>query len=109
MREITTRDALKVRESGGKPVVLSFFAYWSAPTINFVPEIRAVAEKLQKRVLFYWIPVDENPGVVELFNIESIPATLVFKKGELVGHFEGPYSAEALEARIKSKIKRVKK
>lgn len=109
MREITTRDALKVRDSGGKPVVLCFFEYWSMPTIHFVPEIRAVAERLEKRALFYWIPVDENPGVVELFNIEAIPATLIYKKGVQVGHFEGPYSQEALEARIKQKIKGVKK
>lgn len=109
MREITTRDALKVRDSGGKPVVLSFFDYWSPHTIHFVPEFKAVAEKLQKRALFYWIPTDENPGVIEIFNIETTPSTLVFKKGVLVGHFEGPYSAESLEARIKDKIKRVKK
>ena len=109
MREITTRDALKVRDSTGKPVVLYFFDYWSPHTIHFVPEARAVAEKLEKRALFYWIPIDENPSVVELFNIETTPTTLIYQKGDLVGHLEGPYSAESLERRVKDKIKRVKK
>ena len=109
MREIATADALKVRDSSGKPVVLCFFEYWSPMSIQFMPEIWAVAEALEKRALFYWIAVDENPGIVELFNIESFPTTHVYKKGEQVGNFEGPYSQEALEARIKQKLKRVKK
>jgi len=109
MREIATADALKVRDSGGKPVVLCFFEYWSVASIHFVPEIVAVAESLDKRALFYWIAVDENPGLVELFNVESFPTTHVYKNGEQVGNFEGPYSAESLKTRIINGIKRVKK
>ena len=108
MREIATADALKVRDSGGKPIVLAFMSY-GAPSQHFRPEFVGVANVLDHRTLFYWINVEENPGVVEIFNLESTPATLVYKKGVQVGYFEGPYSQDALEARIKQKLKRVKK
>ena len=69
------------------------WAPWCKPCLRMGPVIEELAKISQDDIAVGKLNVDENPGVSLNFNIQSIPALLVFKKGKQVGTIIG-YSPE---------------
>ena len=80
--------------------VISFLRYDVIACDHFKPELKVFADKAANRVVVCWVNAEESPTLVEELNIKSVPTTLVFKDGDEVARFEGPYSREALAERI---------
>jgi thioredoxin len=89
----------KVLESDGL-VAVAFMAYGSVPCKHFRPELDATADAVEGKIGFYKIDVDENPSITEDLGVEAVPTLLVFRDGEEVARYEGPYSREALGDRL---------
>jgi len=89
----------RVLESEGM-VSVAFLDYGSIPCDHFRPELDAVSETLEGKLEFYKLDVSENPSITEELGVQAVPTLLVFRDGEEIARYEGPYSREALGERL---------
>lgn len=75
-----TKENFETEVLGPKvPVVIDFWADGCSPCQMQAPVLDALAEKLNGKVKFCKVNVDEQPGIAMNYQIASIP-TLVFMK-----------------------------
>jgi thioredoxin 1 len=89
----------RVLEADGL-LAVAFLDYGSIPCDHFRPELDAISETMDGKVGFYKIDVTENPSITEELGVQAVPTLLVFREGEEIARYEGPYSREALGDRI---------
>ena len=69
--------------------VVDFSATWCGPCRMLAPVLESVSEKLQGKVDFYNVDVDEAPGLAGEYRINSVPCLLLFKDGDLASQSLG--------------------
>jgi len=85
-------------------MVVDFWAEWCGPCRTVSPIIEQLAHEYAGKVSFGKLNVDENPMVSNAFQIQSIPALLVFKGGKLVDGIIGAVPKHVIESKIKPHI-----
>ena len=65
-----------------KTVIVDFFANWCGPCQMIAPVLEEIAEE-DANIDIAKIDVDQSPELAIKYGINSIPALLVFKNGEL--------------------------
>ena len=75
------------------PVVVDYTASWCGPCRVISPLIDQLAEEYEGRAKVVKIDLDQNKANAKKYGIRSIPAVLIFKKGEVVENLVGksPY------------------
>lgn len=96
-----------IQKDRGYSAVL-FFDYQSISCDHFQPEFHAFAEEM-RTVFCGELVCDENPTITAEMGVLAVPTTLLFKCGNELGRWEGPYSHEALKDRTIEAIKNWKK
>jgi len=81
-------------------VLVDFFATWCGPCRRQGPIVEKVAEQLKGQAMVGKLDVDEAPETARKFNINGIPALIVFRNGEPVKQFVGVTDAAELVAAI---------
>ena len=91
MSVLTITDSNFDKEVMGseKPVIIDFYAEWCGPCKMMSPVIDKIAEELGDTVKVGKVNSDENPQLVEQFEIMSIPTIFIFKNGEISKKFIG--------------------
>jgi len=89
----------RILESEGL-VAVAFLDFCSIPCDHFRPELSAVSDMLDGKIEFFRIDVTENPTITDELGVQAVPTLLVFRDGEEVARYEGPYSREALNERL---------
>jgi thioredoxin 1 len=89
----------RVLESAGLTAV-AFLDFCSIPCDHFRPELQAVSEMLEGKIEFFRIDVTENPTITDSLGVQAVPTLLVFRDGDEVARYEGPYSREAMNDRL---------
>ncbi len=85
-------------------MVVDFWAEWCGPCRMVSPIIEQLAHEYAGKVSFGKLNVDENPMVSNAFQIQSIPALLIFKNGKPVDGVIGAVPKQFIESRIKPYI-----
>ena len=89
----------RILESEGL-VAVAFLDFCSIPCDHFRPELVAVSDMLDGKIEFFRIDVTENPTITDELGVQAVPTLLVFRDGEEIARYEGPYSREALNERL---------
>jgi len=82
-------------------VFLDFFADWCMPCMMMSPIVDEVAGRMEGKIKFGKVNVDENHGIAQRFNVMSIPHFIILKDGKEKTSFNGALSEEDLEDKIK--------
>jgi thioredoxin 1 len=121
LQELIQQTAKTSTEANGKPInltdetfqetvskqpvmVVDFWATWCGPCQMVSPIIEQLAQQYAGKVAFGKLNVDENPMVSNAFQIQSIPALLIFKNGKPVDGVIGAVPKQFIESRIKPYI-----
>ncbi|HEY9161364.1 MAG TPA: thioredoxin TrxC [Desulfomonilia bacterium] len=86
-------------------VLVDFWAPWCGPCRMMGPVIDELSVKYAGRVKFAKMNVDENRLIPSRYSIQSIPALMIFNKGEMVKSLIGARPRDELEAQLKIFIK----
>ena len=99
MIDVTDQDfeAQVIEKSHELPVIVDLWAPWCEPCKTLGPLLEKVINAHDGKVLGVKINVDDNPGVSQAFQVQSIPMVVAFKDGQAVDGFMGAQGEPMLE------------
>ena len=100
IEEIKNSDFTDVLNS--KLAVVDFSAVWCGPCQMLAPIVEKLSDEMDGEVDFFSADVDENRDLAYQFDIQSIPAIVVFANGDEVTRTVGFQPKEELKELIDS-------
>ena len=86
------------------PVLVDFWAPWCGPCRRVAPELDAVAVQLDGKAVIAKVNVDDESELAARYQIQSIPAMLIFKDGKVVDQLVGAYPRDTIASRLSAQI-----
>lgn len=90
--------------AAGDALLVDFYADWCMPCKMMAPVLERVATAFDGRLTVAKINVDEEPAMAAQYGIQSIPALLLFKNGEVVKELVGLRPFEDLSAVLEANL-----
>jgi thioredoxin 2 len=92
--------AAALANAGDTPILVDCWAAWCGPCRMLAPTLDQLATESSGRYIIAKLNVDENPQTAGRFNVSSIPAMLIFKRGQLVNTLVGLQPKQAIAAQL---------
>ena len=90
--------------NGDKPLFVDFYASWCGPCRVMSPLVDKLERKFGDKMHFLKLDVDKYEQLALKYNVHTIPALMIFKKGDVVWRAVGIQTQSFLENSIKSFI-----
>jgi putative thioredoxin len=97
-----TFEAEVLERSRTTPVVIDFWAEWCGPCKTLTPILEKVVGETGGRVVLAKVNVDENQGLAQAFQIQSIPTVIIAKDGQLFQGFMGAVPEQTARQLVQS-------
>ena len=99
MIDVTDQDFEEqvIEKSHELPVIVDLWAPWGGPCKTLGPLLEKVIDAQAGKVVGVKVNVDDNPGVSQAFQVQSIPMVGAFKDGQAVDGFMGAQGEPMLE------------
>ena len=78
-----------IDRSNEVPVVIDLWAPWCGPCRTLGPIIEQVVDETAGAVQLVKVDIDQNPGIAQAFQVQSIPLVIAIKDGQPVDGFLG--------------------
>ncbi len=91
-----------IERSKNVPVIVDFWAEWCEPCFLLEPILKKLTEEY--KFILAKINIDENPKLVEIYNIRGIPNVKLFKDGRIVDEFIGTLPEEYVREWIEKNL-----
>ena len=91
-----------IEKSQGVAVVVDLLAPWCGPCKTLGPIIEKVVDGTDGKVVLVKVNVDDNPGIAQAFQAQSIPAVYALKDGAVVDGFVGAYPEHEVQRFVDS-------
>lgn len=83
------------------PVVFQCSTSWCRPCQVLKPLMQKAVEKLEGKVIFYYIDIEKHGEIGEMLQVTGVPHVFAVKKGEIADEFEGVVSNDKIEEFLK--------
>lgn len=80
-----------------RPFLVEFWASWCAPCTMMAATIDALDEKYSESLAFGKLNSDENPDIVERYEVRGLPTLLLFVNGKVEERFVGLVPRDNIE------------
>jgi len=94
-------DRYVIGNSHKVPVVVVFMAMWSGPCMAMAHVIETLARRFAGQFVFAKVDSDEQPALLKQYEVEHVPALLIFQQGEVSFRQEGQMQEEELRLLLK--------
>jgi thioredoxin 1 len=92
----------KLKNAGGRLVLVTFHATWCGPCKQLGPKIEEMVEEFPE-VTFFKVDVDACENLASLYNISCMPTFVFLKNGAKVAEFSGANEKQLREWVIRHK------
>lgn len=82
------------------PVFVDFWADWCGPCKMVAPAVKQLAQEFKGRLTVVKVNVDQQPAAAAQFQVQGIPALMLFDNGKLVWRTAGALSYQQLKAEV---------
>jgi thioredoxin 1 len=83
-----------------QPVLVAFWAEGCGPWYMLAPEVAALAEAFRGQAAVGTLDVEAEPETPKRYGIQTLPAVLFFKAGEVVDELTGMVDKTAMAAKL---------
>jgi thioredoxin 1 len=85
---------------GATPILVDFWAEWCGPCRRMGPIVEELANQYAGKARVAKLNVDQHQQVAGRLGIQSIPALLIFKNGQLAKRIVGAVPKDMLEQAV---------
>ncbi len=85
-----------IDRSNDVPVVIDLWAPWCGPCQTLGPIIEQVVDETGGQVVLVKVDIDQNPGIAQAFEVQSIPLVVALKDGQPIDGFLGAQPEQAV-------------
>ena len=104
LREVSDSSFEKDVLGSDKPVLVDFWAEWSAPCRMLAPTVAAVAQHYGDSANVVKLNVDDNPSTAQRYGIKGIPTLILFRDGKEVERVVGATSKESITRMVEKYV-----
>src|SRR5437016_7008101 len=84
------------------PVVVDFWAAWCGPCKMIAPVLNEIAKESGDRFRIAKVNIDDDPALMQRFQIRGVPTLLFFHGGELRDQIIGLAGKKAIVGKLKA-------
>lgn len=93
---VTAKNYRREVLEAGIPVLVEFFAEWCGKCAMMEDVVDAITKQCEGMLKVCQIEIDESAGLAEEFQVESVPAFILFKEGTPVSAADGVLHKEVV-------------
>lgn len=88
--------------NGSQLTLVDFFATWCGPCKMMHPVLEQLKEEMGDSLRIIKIDIDKNEALMEQYRIQSVPALMLFRKGDALWRQSGAMSLSDLKKVVNS-------